>query len=680
MTAIYPPIAKRIPKKKHLHGCTLSDDFAWLQNKGTKRVTEYLLAENKYTTRMMAPSEVLQKKLYREFLSRIKQTDTDVPYRYRGYKYYSRTVKGKDYPIYCRKSLKSRTGEQVLIDVNRLAAGKSFTGFGDFDINVDNNTLAYSVDFSGFREYSLNLRKLDKTGADIRVSDHARSFSWSLDQNYLFYVKEDDAKRASQVWRYEVDTNSHVLIFEEPDALFSLSVERTRSEQYIIITSQSATTTEARFLSAANPTGVFKIFRRRKKGHEYYIDHGVGQFFILSNERYENFRLLATPENKTNKRHWVEWVKPGRDTVIDSIDVFAKWIVLETRYGGLPRIEVMSIKDKRRVEILFPEKVASISLGHNVEFDVDNINIEYESFITPDTIYRLNLKTKRLVVLKRGHVKGSFKRKDYEVEILTATADDGEKIPISLVRKKLPKNSKKNQPVLLSGYGSYGYPNDVYFSSARLSLLDRGVAYAIAHVRGGGEKGQVWHNEGKMLKKRNTFTDFIACAEKLISANYTDASKLVIQGGSAGGLLMGAVVNLRPELFCGVIADVPFVDVVNTMLDETLPLTIGEFEEWGNPKIARYFKYMLSYSPYDNVQPQHYPHMLVQTSLNDSQVMYWEPAKYVAKMRHNKLDDRVLLLKTNMDAGHGGASGRYDFLKEIAFEYAFALGCFAIIK
>ncbi len=371
--------------------------------------------------------------------------------------------------------MKSRSAEQVLIDINRLAAGKSFTGFGDFDINVDNNTLAYSVDFSGFREYSLYLRKLDKTGADIHVSDHARSFSWSLDQNYLFYVKENDAKRASQVWRYEVDTNSHILIFEESDALFSLSVERTRSEQYILITSQSSTTTEVRFLSAANPTGVFKIFRRRKKGHEYYIDHGVGQFFILSNEKHENFRLLATPENKTNETHWVEWVKPARDTVIDSIDVFAKWIVLETRCSGLPRIEVISTREKRRVGISFPEKVASISLGHNVEFDVDDIHIDYESFITPDTVYRLNLRTKKLVVLKRDRVKGSFKRKDYEVEVLTAIADDGEKIPISLVRKKLPRNSKKNQPILLSGYGSYGYPNDVYFSSARLSLLDRGL-------------------------------------------------------------------------------------------------------------------------------------------------------------------------------------------------------------
>lgn len=683
-----PPAAPRHPHVSKIHGVERVDDYHWLREKKSPAVRRYLEAENAYTRAMMKPSEALQKKLYREMLARIKETDTEVPHRDGAYFYYSRTQKGKQYRIYCRKREKLSAREEIVLDCNALAKGKSYLGLGVLDVSPDAKLLAYSADFSGFREYSLRFRDLG-THRDMKLSiDKARSMAWASDNRTVFYVTEDAAKRANRVWRRTLGKSDEVLLYEETDARYSVSVDRSLSGHWIFITSHSATTSEARYLPAAEPLSAPALFMARRQDHEYYLEHGcdaqgVDCFYIVSNDRGRNFRLasVAVPSVQQTlpvpESQWHELVPHREDVMLEGVDVFARHLVLHERAGGFPRLTVRRIADGVAHELPLAEPARAVGGGENAEFDTDTFRFYYESYVTPESVYDYGMETRKTVLLKQREVRGGYDASKYRVEIHYATADDGTRVPISLVYHK-DRRRDGAQPMLLTAYGAYGFPHDVHFSSTRLSLLDRGVIYACAHVRGGGEMGKHWHDQGRMLNKKKTFTDFVACAEHLTREHYTDASRLVIEGGSAGGLLVGAAVNLRPNLFRAVVSEVPFVDVVNTMLDDTLPLTTGEYEEWGNPNQREYFEAMLAYSPYDNVERKAYPAMLVETSLNDSQVMYWEPAKYVAKLRELKTDNNAVLLRINMDAGHGGASGRYDFLKEIAFSYAFVLGTVGI--
>lgn len=674
-----PPAAPKHPVTRRVHGMPLSDEYDWLRNKESPEVLAYLKSENAYTQAMMKPSEPLQKTLYREMLARIKETDTEVPYRDGAYFYYSRTRKGMQYRTYCRKRGSLSAREEVVLDLNHLAEGQSYIGLGALEISGNGNMLAYSLDYSGFREYTLRIRDLESRTDEPVEIEKARSVAWAADNRTLFYVTEDDAKRASRVWRRVIGEPEETLIYEETDARFSVSVSDSRSREYLFITSHSATTSEVRWLRADEPAAQPCLFQIRRQGHEYYVDHGHDRFYVLTNDRGRNFRVAVAPLHETGEQGWQELIAHRDDVMLDGIDVFARHIVLDERKDGFPRLSVRRVDDGDTHVIALPEPASSVYAGANAQFDTPVFRFHYESYVTPDSVYDYDLDSKSMTLLKRREVRGTFKSSDYAVEVTHAAADDGTRVPVSLVYRKDARR-RGPQPLLLTGYGSYGYPHDVHFSSTRLSLLDRGVIYAVAHVRGGGELGKRWHEEGRMLQKRNSFTDFISCAEHLVDSGYTDSSQLVIEGGSAGGLLMGAVTNMRPDLFRAVIADVPFVDVINTMLDDSLPLTTGEYEEWGNPAEKTYFDYMLSYSPYDNLKRGSYPAMLVETSLNDSQVMYWEPAKYVARLRALKTDNNPLLLRTNMDAGHGGASGRYDFLKEIAFSYAFVLGVVGITR
>jgi oligopeptidase B len=672
-----PPLAPKHRHVKQVHGRRLRDDYHWLRNKDSAQVRSYLDAENAYTEAMMKPSEALQKKLYREMLARIKETDTEVPYKDGGYFYYSRTAKGSQYRIYCRKpdSLKAR--EEVVLDLNRLAQAQAYLALGAMEVSSDGKMLAYSLDYTGFREYTLQIRDL-ANGMDLADTiDKVRSVAWAADNRTLFYVTEDEAKRAHRVWRRVVGETGDTLVYEETDTRFSVSVSDSRSKGYLFITSHSATTSEVRYVRADTPLDEPQLFQARRPGHEYYVDHGHQRFYILTNDKGRNFRLAVAGLGDTAQQNWRELIPHREAVMLEGIDVFARHLVLDERKDGFPRLSVYRIEDGERHVVTLPEPASAVYAGANAEFDSDVFRFHYESYITPDSVYDYDLNARTMALRKQREVRGGYRRGDYQVEVHHAVASDGTCVPLSLVYRK-DKRRPGAQASLLTGYGAYGYPHDVHFSSARLSLLDRGVICAVAHVRGGGELGKRWHDEGRMLNKRNTFSDFIACAEYLVQSGYTDSSQLVVEGGSAGGLLMGAVTNMRPDLFRAVVADVPFVDVINTMLDESLPLTTGEYEEWGNPADKEYFDYMYGYSPYDNLTRGSYPAMLVETSLHDSQVMYWEPAKYVAKMRAMKTDSNPLLLRTNMQAGHGGASGRYDFLKEIAFRFAFILGVLGI--
>ena len=674
-----PPVAAKHPHVSQVHGRTLSDDYHWLREKASPEVRTYLNAENAYTRAMMKPSEALQKKLYREMLGRIKETDTEVPYKDGDFYYYSRTRQGRQYRIYCRKRDSLSAKEEILLDLNTLAKGKAFLSLGAFDTSRDGKMLAYSLDYSGFREYTLRFRNLD-SGRDFpETIARTRSVAWSNDNRTLFYVTEDDAKRAHRVWRRVIGEPGETLVYEESDTRFSVSVSDSRSREYIFVTSHSATTTEVRYVLADAPMRELKLFQARRQDHEYYVDHGAGLFYVVTNDTGRNFRLVVAPLHATGEANWHELIAHRQDVMLDGVDVFSRHLVLHERKDGFPRLCVRSIADANTHTVMLPEPASSVYGGANVEFDTEIFRLHYESYVTPDSVYDYDMQTRTMTLLKQREVKGKYNGNNYRVEVHHAVAADGAHVPISLVYRK-DLRADVAQPMLLTGYGAYGFAHDVHFSSTRLSLLDRGVIFAVAHVRGGGEMGTRWHDEGRMMNKRNSFTDFIACAEYLRDSSYTDPSQLVIEGGSAGGLLVGAVATLRPELFRAVIADVPFVDVINTMLDDSLPLTTGEYEEWGDPREIAAFEYMLSYSPYDNLSRRDYPAMLVQTSLNDSQVMYWEPAKFVARLRNMKTDFNPLLLRINMNAGHGGASGRYEFLKEIAFSYAFVLGVVGIAE
>ncbi|MEQ1883002.1 MAG: S9 family peptidase, partial [Burkholderiales bacterium] len=621
-----PPVARRIPHVGVVHGERRVDDYHWLRNKDNPEVRAYLESENAYTAAMMKPSEPFQRQLYREMVGRIKETDTEVPYRDGGHFYYSRTVKGRQYRIYCRKKGSLNSTEAVIFDVNAQAKGHAYYSLGAFEISPDENLLAYSSDTSGFREYTLQIKDL-RSGAQLAERiEKVRSVAWAADSRTLFYVKEDEAKRASRVYRHLLGSQDDQLVYEETDARFSVSVADSRSRRYLFITSHSATTSEVRTLYAEDPWALPSLVSERRADHEYYVDHGNGLFYIATNDRGRNFRLVSAPENKPGEDHWKELIAHRDGVMLEGVDVFARHVIVHERAGGFPRLRVLRLADGESHEVSMPEPACSVSGGANMEFDADVYRFHYDSYVTPDATFDYRVDTRERTLLKSREVRG-YDATKYRCEILYATTGDGVQVPISLVYR-IDQRVNGPQPLLLYGYGAYGYALDVEFSSARLSLLDRGVIYACAHVRGGGEMGKRWHDEGRMLNKSHSFSDFIACAEHLIGRRFTDPSKLVIQGGSAGGLLMGAVTNLRPDLFRAVVAEVPFVDVVNTMLDETLPLTTGEYEEWGNPKEKNFYDAMKAYSPYDNLAAKNYPAMLVETSLNDSQVMYWEPAKY----------------------------------------------------
>jgi oligopeptidase B len=675
-----PPIAAKKPKISAKFGDRRVDNYHWLRDKADPEVIAYLNAENAYAQSVMRPLAEFRERLYKEMLSRIKETDESVPYRRHGYWYYQREVEGQQYPIYCRRKGSMDAPEEILLDVNELAKGHKFTAIGVLDVSPDATKLAYSVDLTGFRQYTLHVKDL-ATGKLLRdTAERVTSIAWAGDSRTLFYVEEHaTTKRSYRLHRHVLEEPADTVVFEEPDELYDIGVGDTRSEKFVVLGIASKDTTEMRVLPMDTPTGEFRTILARKPGHEYYVDHHGDEFFIRTNDKGRNFRVVRAPADDPSPKKWKQ-VLPHRPLVmLEEVDLFKDFWVAVERDKGLLKLRITDFASGEHHYIDFDEAVYSAHAGMNVEFDTPRFRFIYESLITPRSVYDYDVTDRSRKLLKRQPVLGGYDPDEYRSEALTAKASDGTLIPVSLVYKKSLRTSKP-QPLLLYGYGSYGYPLDPTFSSRRISLLDRGMIFAIAHVRGGGDRGKLWYDAGKLLKKKNTFTDFIACAESLVRRGYTAPDRLVIQGGSAGGLLMGAVVNLRPDLFKAVVSQVPFVDVINTMLDPTLPLTVPEYLEWGNPNQKRYYQYMRSYSPYDNLKKGAYPAMLVETSLHDSQVMYWEPAKYVAKLRTLKTDSNPLLLKTIMEAGHGGASGRYDALKEVAFTYAFVLDQVGLVK
>ncbi len=675
-----PPVARKVPVVVEKFGDRREDEYFWLREKSSADVIDYLNAENSYTREVLGPLKSFQETLYQDMLSRIQETDENVPYRKGDYWYYARTEAGKQYSIYCRKRGSLDAQEEVILDLNELADGKSFLGLSAFAVSPNGNILAFSLDFSGFRQYTLRFKDLE-TGQILDESfDRVTSVAWANDSKTVFFVTEDETtKRSDRLFRVALGFgsgtgpgNAAEELFNETDELYDIGVDATRSMGYIILTSESSETSEQYFLDANQPDGNFVSFMPRRENVMYHLDHAGEDFYITTNDRGRNFRLVAAPAGTADVSRWQEIIPHRAGVMLDGVDLFKTFFVASEKDGGLPQLRVFDMNTREPHAITFPEPAYDASVGQNAEFDTELLRFNYGSLVTPNSVFDYDVATRARTLKKQQPVLGGYNIGDYQSERIDAVAADGTKVPVSLVYKKsLKKNGP--QPALLYGYGSYGLSMPLAFRPTRLALLDRGMIFAIAHVRGGGEMGKQWHDDGKMLKKRNTFTDFIAAAEQLIARGYTEPKQLAIQGGSAGGLLMGAVVNLRPDLFKAVVSQVPFVDVMNSMLDASLPLTVGEYLEWGNPNEEAAYRYMRSYSPYENLEAKAYPAMLVETSLNDSQVMYWEPAKYVARLRTLKTDSNPLLLKTNMEAGHGGASGRYDYLREIAVTYSFVL-------
>jgi oligopeptidase B len=669
-----PPVAKKVPKTTEVNGRTLVDNYFWLREKKNPEVRAYLEAENVYTEAEMKPTEGFQKHLYDEMLSRIKENDVDVPYKEGDYFYYSRTEAGKQYQIRCRKKGSLDAPEEVVLDINEMAKGQVFTAVAAYAVSNDGNLLAYSTDNTGFRQYVLAVKDL-RTGKIL--VDHAEkvgSVVWANDNKTLFYTVEDAAKRQYRLYRHTVGTTGpDALVYEEKDERFSVEAGKTLSKAYIFLISGSHTTTEVRYIPADQPMADWKLMEPRKQDVEYFPDHNGDFFYIRVNDTGRNFRLVKAPVGDPGSRNWQEVVAQRPSVMLDDVAFFKNYYVRYERENGLPQISVTDLTTGQSKRIEFPEPAYDAYDYINREYDTARFRYVYQSPITPMSIFEYDMGNTTSVLLKQREIPGGYDRTRYQVEQIYATAADGVKIPISVVHLKGAKLDGKG-PLYLYGYGSYGASIDSNFNASIFSMVDRGVVTAVAHIRGGGEMGKAWHDDGRMMHKKNTFTDFITCAEYLVAQGYGSKDKLVIEGRSAGGLLMGAVLNMRPDLFKAAVVGVPFVDVINTMLDESLPLTVGEFEEWGNPKEKPAFDYMITYSPYDNVEAKAYPNMLVKTSFNDSQVMYWEPAKYVAKMRALRTDHNVLIMKTNLSpAGHGGASGRYDRLKETAFDYSFIL-------
>ena len=673
--AVQPPVAKKIHTERNLNGKTLVDDYAWMRERSNPEVKAYLEAENAYAEYVMQPTEARQKKLYDEIVSHIKETDDTVPFLKDGYYYYTRTLKGKQYYELCRKKGSLDAAEQVILDLNKMGEGEKFMAVGAWAVSDDGNWLAYTTDNVGFRQYHLHVRNL-RTMKDLTdTAERVVSVAWAGDNQTLFYTVEDPVqKRSFRLYRHEVGTDSKqdVTVFEEKDERFNIEVGRTRSKQYLLLTDSSHISTEVRFLAADQPKGEWKLIAPHVDNVEYYVDHRGDQFYIRTNDTSQTFRVVTAPVASPGKENWKEFVASRPEVPLEDIDVFQNFYVLSERLVGLQVFRVVQFSDRASKPIQFPEPAYFATSGANAEFATNKFRYNYQSLVTPPSVFDYDVTTNASTLLKQNEVPGGFDRNNYTSERVFATADDGTKIPISLFYRKDLKN-KADAPLYLYGYGSYGYPLPVTFTAARLPLVDRGLIVALAHIRGGGDLGKPWHDAGKMMTKKNTFTDFIASAEYLTDYGYGSRAKIGIEGGSAGGLLMGAVTNMRPDLFKVVLCEVPFVDVMNTMLDSSLPLTVPEYEEWGNPNTEPAFDYMLSYSPYDNLAKKDYPIMLVRTSFDDSQVMYWEPAKYVAKLRTLKTDRNPLIFYTNLHGGHGGSSGRYDRIHEIAFNWAFLL-------
>jgi oligopeptidase B len=671
--SMQPPATEKKPKITEINGDKLVDNYFWLREKSNPAVISHLEAENAYTDATMKPTEPLQAKLYNEILSHIKQTDENVPYRWGDYFYYTRTKEGLQYPIFCRKHQTLDAAEQIILDVNELAKGQKFMSVGSFAPSDDGNLLAYSTDNTGYRQYTLQVKNLRSGELFPEKIERVDDMAWATDNKTIFYVTEDAVtKRNDKMFRHVLGTDKYDLIYEEKDELFDIAVGRSRDKAVIQMEAGSKTSTESRYIPANYPDAEWKVIVPRQPDHEYDVAHRGNFFYIRTNKGAKNFRVVAAPVSDPSEKNWKEFVAHRPAVKIEGVDMFADHAVLSEWENGLQHLEIVDFKTNKRHRVEFPEPVYSTGVGPNREFNTTVLRYGYQSLVTPFSVFDYDMNMRKATLMKQTEVPGGFDRANYKSERVFATAADGTKIPMSVVYRRNVKLDG-SAPMLLYGYGSYGISIPPSFSAARLALLDRGVVYVIAHIRGGGELGEPWRDAGRMMNKINTFTDFIACAEHLVNNKYTSKDRLVIQGGSAGGMLMGAVTNMRPDLFKAVVAQVPFVDVLNTMLDATLPLTTSEYIEWGNPNEKPAYDYMKKYSPYDNVHKASYPAMLVKVSLNDSQVPYWEGSKLVAKLRDYKTDHNPLLLKVNMGAGHGGASGRYDAYHETAFDYAFML-------
>ncbi len=668
------PLAAKKPKELTIHGYTRMDPYYWLNERENPEVIDYLTAENQYTDTMLAHTKAFQEKLYNELVGRVKQTDMSVPFKDNGYYYITRYEEGQEYPIHSRRKGSMEANEEIMLDVNVLAKGFDYYAVGGRSVSPDNKLLVYSEDTLSRRIYTLRIKDLN-TGEllpDI-IPNTGGGATWAEDNKTIFYATKDTTLREYKIWKHKLGTpvSKDQLVFEESDETFGAFVYKTKSKKYIVIGSYSTLSQEYRYIDAANPDSELKMFQSRKRGLEYGIEHYNDIWYIRTNKDAKNFRLMKTPVTATSEDNWTEVIPNRDDVLLEGMDVFKNYLVLSERKAGITQLRIIPTQGKEHY-IEFGEKAYVAGTSVNPEFDTDILRINYQSMTTPNTTYDYNMSTKQKTLLKQQEVLGGFNPEDYRSERIMVKVRDGVEVPVSLVyHKDTPLDG--TSPCLLYGYGSYGASMDPGFSMSRLSLLNRGFVYAIAHIRGGEEMGRQWYEDGKLLKKKNTFNDFIDCGQYLLDHKYSNPKGLYAMGGSAGGLLMGAVLNMAPDLWAGVIAAVPFVDVVTTMLDESIPLTTGEFDEWGNPKEKESYDYMMTYSPYDNVAAKNYPPMLVTTGLHDSQVQYWEPAKWVARLREMKTDKNPLLLHTNMEAGHGGASGRFRQFKEISLEYTFLL-------
>ncbi len=676
-----PPVAPVIEHRETRHGATVIDNYFWLREKSNPEVIKYLDAENAYTEAMTKHLKPFETALYDEMLSHIKQTDLSVPVLQGDYFYYSRTEEGKQYPIQCRKKGSLDAQEEVLLDLNELGKGKKFVGLGAFVVSDDQNLLAYTIDYVGYRQFSLEVKDL-RSGATLPDTlERVDSVAWAADNRTLFLTTEDAVtKRANQAWRHTLGRKEFEPIYEEKDEIFRLGMDKTRDKKYLLLSSESTDTTESRYLRADRPNSNFTIFLPREKQHRYYLDHRENLFYIRSDKGAKNYQVFTAPEGDPRPSNWRIFIPHDKDVLIDGVDLFHDFAVSVEKSQALNRMRIFDFKSGKWSAISFPEPVYAAFPGDTPDYASKTYRYSYQSLLTPSSVFDFDTQTGKSVLRKQQEVPGGFDRTQYDSERQWVTARDGAKVPLSIVYKKGFKRDG-TEPLLLYAYGSYGFGVPATFSSSRLVLLDRGVAFVIAHIRGGNDMGEQWRDDGRLMKKKNTFNDFIDCAEYLIQQKWTSKDRLLIEGGSAGGLLMGAVVNMRPDLFRAVHLAVPFLDVMNDMMDPSLPLTTTDYPEWGNPADKAAYDYILSYSPYDNLHPAAYPPMLLTESLNDSQVAYWEAAKFVAKARTLKTDNNPILLKMKMDpAGHGGASGRYDQLKDHAFEYAWLLSQVGVTK
>ena len=670
-----PPVPEKIPVILEKHGDKRVDNYFWMQERENPKVLEHLKTENAYADYVLKPTESLQKQLFSELKARMKQDDITVPYKQGNYEYYARTETDKDYPIYCRKALQPGAKEEILLDGNQMAKGHDYFSIANYEVSLDGNILAYAVDTKGARMHSIYFKNL-KTGEVLKpvLENMSPAIAWAADNKTIFYVQQNpETLRSEKVFRFSLETEKSELVYEEKDETFSVWIDRSLTDRYLFLTSHSELSTETRYLEANNPTGKFKIFQKREPKHEYHVDDGGDRFYIVTNWKAKNYRLMETSSKKTNKAAWKEVVKHSSKSFLQDVTVFKTDIILNQRENGLTVLRVLNRKSKKITNIPFKDPSYVAGPRSNHEYDQSFFRFYYQSMTTPESILDYDLTTGKQTLRKQDEVLGGFDSNNYESQRLMLTSHDGTKVPVSIVYRKTTQITPQT-PLLITGYGAYGLSLEPWFGETRLSLLDRGFVFAITHLRGGSEMGRSWYDDGRLMKKKNTFLDFIAVTDQLHKKKISSPAHSYAMGGSAGGLLMGAILNMRPDLFYGVVTQVPFVDVITTMLDSSLPLTTFEYDQWGNPNNKKAYNYIKSYSPYDNVAALNYPSILVRTGLHDSQVPYWEPAKWVAKMRELKTSKTPVLLHTELKAGHGGKSGRFEALKDTALEYAFILG------